>query len=123
MTPVTQPNDSIISICPPNRPNWNPLSKQCSPCPQDNPFWDSRTNKCQKCQTGQTLNPTTNVCEGSSTIAQCPSGTSYNNQTKQCVKVGGVATNCPLDKPYYNIVTMACTACPQDRPLYNSATN
>jgi len=27
MTPVTQPNDSIISICPPNRPNWNPLSK------------------------------------------------------------------------------------------------
>lgn len=54
---------------------------------------------------------------------QCPSGTQYNNITKQCTSIGGVITNCPDDKPFYNTVTMSCTSCPKDRPNYNSSTN
>lgn len=42
---IVQPSDNnLASLCPPDKPIWNSLTKSCSQCNNDKPYWNSNIN-------------------------------------------------------------------------------
>lgn len=58
---ITSVEGNDVSVCPPQKPIWNDLTKSCSECQADKPYWDGQ--KCSKCPSGQIENTTNGNCE------------------------------------------------------------
>lgn len=113
---------SQASLCPPDRPIWNPQTKSCSHCAAASPFWNENSGTCQKCPVGQIWNETLKACQGQ-VVTQCPSGSKWNSSTRKCDQIIGSMAFCPPDRPLYNVVLMACTQCPLEKPNYDPSAN
>lgn len=78
-------NGDYASLCPPEKPVWNPDSKSCSRCSSDLPFWDSSIQKCSKCQTGSEWDPYTSKCNA--IVPSCPEDEHYDLEQKKCIPI------------------------------------